>query len=232
MTEKSPALLLANVLIAGAVLVIGYSAVRAAIELPFFALREIWVLGNIPHLPRAEIETVVKHEMRGNFLTLDVHAAKQAFEKLAWVRTASISRAWPNTLVVRLEEQLPFARWGKDALINIHGERFAAVTDAPLPEFIGPDGSESEMSERYRMFARTLEPLGLAPVTVHLSERGAWQLRLSNGLLLELGREDIENRLVRFVEVYPQFTTLAGEAPQRLDLRYDNGFALTRAGKG
>ncbi|MGH8728179.1 MAG: cell division protein FtsQ/DivIB [Burkholderiales bacterium] len=236
MTEKSPAIVLANVLFACAVLLLGYSAVRTAVELPFFALREVWILGSVKHISRAEIEAVIKHEMRGNFFTLDLRAAKQAFEKLAWVRTVSLSRAWPNTLVVRFEEQVPLARWGKDALINVHGERFAAVAEvvkaAPLPEFIGPDGSESKMAEQYRMFARVLEPIGLSPINVRLSERGAWQLRLSNDLSLDLGREDIESRLARFVEVYPQFTVLTDDAPRRLDLRYDNGFALTRSGKG
>jgi cell division protein FtsQ len=232
LTDKSPATVLANVLIACAVLVLGYCALRAFVELPFFALREVWVLGNVQHVARGEIEALVKHEIRGNFFTLDLKAAKQAFQKLPWVRTASLSRAWPNTLVVRLEQQVPLAKWGKHALVNIQGERFAGYVDTPLPEFIGPEGNEAEMAKQYRMFVRVLEPIALTPVAVRLSERGAWQLRLSNDLSLELGREDIESRLNRFVEVYPQFMALTSDAPQRLDLRYDNGFAVTRAQRG
>lgn len=229
-------MVLANVLIAGALLLLAYSGLRSFIELPFFALREVWVLGNVRNVAAPEIETVVKRELKGNFFTLDLKSAKHAFEKLSWVRTATLSRAWPNTLVVTLEEQLPFAKWGDDALVNVHGERFAGRVDSPLPEFAGPDGAEAEMTKQYRMFARVLEPLALAPSTVRLSERGAWAIRLNNGLSLELGREDIETRLARFVAVYPEFTAITGEAAQRLDLRYDNGFAVTRAkaakGKG
>lgn len=232
MTEKSPALVLANVLTAVAALLLCYSALRTFIELPFFALREVWVLGNSQHAAREEIEAVVRREIRGNFFTLDLKSAKQAFEKLAWVRAASLSRAWPNTLVVRLEEQVPLARWGGEALVNIHGERFAGVVDSPLPEFIGPPGAEGEMAKQYRMFVRVLQPIALAPISVRLSERGAWQLRLSNDLSLELGREDIESRLARFVEVYPQFMALTRDSPQRLDLRYDSGFAVTRGRPG
>jgi cell division protein FtsQ len=228
LTDKSPATVLANALLAIAVLLLGYSGVRAFIELPFFALREVWVLGSAHHVAHAELETVIRRELKGNFFTLDLQAAKHAFEKVAWVRSASLSRAWPNTLVVRLEEQLPLAKWDGDSLINVHGERFSGKSDSPLPQFIGPDGTEAEMAKQYRAFLRLLEPAALSPAVVRLSERGAWQLKLSNDLNLELGREDMENRLSRFVEVYPRFMTLAGETARGADLRYGNGFTVSR----
>lgn len=228
MTDKSPATLLANVLFVAAALLFAYSGVRASIELPVFALREVWVLGSTRQIAPAELESVIKRELRGNFFTLDLKAAKQSFEKVAWVRSASLSRAWPNTLVVRLEEQTPLAKWGSDALINIHGERFTGKADLPIPEFIGPDGTEVEMTKQYRAFVRALEPIALKPAIVRLNERGAWQLKLSNDLNLELGREDMESRLTRFVQVYPRFMNLTGDDARALDLRYGNGFAVTR----
>src|SRR5688572_25410197 len=101
--------------------------------------------------------------MRGNLFTLNFKSAKQAVETLPWVRTASLSRAGPHTLLVRLEEQVPLAKWGKHALINIPGERFAGHVDTPLPDFIGPEGNEGEMAKQYRMFVRVLEPIALTP---------------------------------------------------------------------
>ena len=228
MTEKSPATVLANMLFGGGALLLIYSGVCAFIQLPFFALREVWVLGSVHHIEASQLEQVIKRDLRGNFFTLSLSDAKTAFEKLPWVRSASLSRAWPNTLVVRLEEQVPIARWGQGQLINIHGERFSGIAEASLPNFIGPDGSESEMTEQYRAFSRALEPIAVVPTVVRLSERGAWQLTLSNDLSLELGREDMEARLSKFVQVYPQFVTHANADVQRLDLRYDNGFAMTR----
>jgi cell division protein FtsQ len=228
LTEKSPATVLANVLFALATVSLTYSGVRAFIDLPLFALREVWVLGSIHHVDAADVERLIRRDLRGNFFTLNLKEAKTAFEKLPWVRSASLSRAWPNTLVVRLEEQVPLARWGEDALVNIHGERFSGVVDAPLPHFSGPDGSEAEVTKQYRAFLRVLEPISLTPVSVRLSERGAWQLKLSNDLSLELGREDMEARLSRFVQVYPQFVSLTRDDGRELDLRYDNGFAMTR----
>jgi cell division protein FtsQ len=65
---------------------------------------------------------------------------------------------------------------------------------------------------------------------VSLSSRFAWQLRLSNGLTVQLGRdsdkERVEERLTKFVSVYPQTLGKSGRRLEYVDLRYPNGFAL------
>ena len=38
---------------------------------------------------------------------------------------------------------------------------------------------------------------------ISLSPRFAWQVKLDNGMVLELGREEMQQRLARFVAVYP-----------------------------
>jgi len=116
------------------------------------------------------------------------------------------------------------ARWGDDALVNTHGERFLGKTQEALPSFIGPAGTQAEVAQRYANFTAIVAPLGARIERVVLSPRHAWQLRLSNGLHLALGRDaDLaENRLRRFVEVYPAVKN----KNEYVDLRYPNGFAV------
>ena len=68
-----------------------------------------------------------------------------------------------------------------------------------------------------------------------LSPRQAWQLRLDDGLTLDLGRDQsnysIHDRLERFVGVYGAAKTRATAAIAAIDMRYPNGFAL-RPGHG
>ena len=61
---------------------------------------------------------------------------------------------------------------------------------------------------------------------INLTPRYAWQLSLTNGVVLELGREDLEQRIAKFIEVYP--LSLAAEEGnfKYVDLRYRNGFAV------
>jgi len=65
---------------------------------------------------------------------------------------------------------------------------------------------------------------------VLLSSRYAWQLRLSNGLTLELGRDQLKEpvmqRLARFVANYAQTLGRLGRRIDYADLRYPGGFAV------
>jgi cell division protein FtsQ len=92
--------------------------------------------------------------------------------------------------------------------------------------FIGPPESAKEIAIQYGYFKRSLATLGLTPVQVQVSPRRAWQLKLASGTILQLGRDNIEPRLNRFIAVYPR---TIGQLQRRLsyvDLRYPNGFAV------
>jgi cell division protein FtsQ len=65
---------------------------------------------------------------------------------------------------------------------------------------------------------------------VALSPRLAWLLKLEDGMLVELGREQakapIRMRLQRFVDYYPTLSETRHGRPMAVDMRYPNGFAL------
>jgi len=223
-----PQLLLwvANMLYALAALLLAYAVLFLVVHLPVFPLREVKVTGPLAHVTRDQVQLIVKRELRGNFFTLDLEHAKSAFGKLPWVRSVSVRRRWPDRLEVAVEEHVALARWGSMALVNTRGELFGGASGTDLPMFIGPSGSEKELAQRYGQFRQALAPLGLAPSQVVLSPRRAWQLRLDNGLTVELGREQVEPRLAKFVRVYGQTLAKLDRPVQYVDLRYPNGFAV------
>jgi cell division protein FtsQ len=98
-------------------------------------------------------------------------------------------------------------------------------TDQVLPSLSGPDGSAAEVTLRYTRFSQILSPLGQRIAELGLSPRGAWQLRLQDGLQVRLGREQMEQRLARFVAVYPYSLATMQQPARYVDLRYRNGFA-------
>jgi cell division protein FtsQ len=142
------------------------------------------------------------------------------------VRHAAVRRHWPGRLEVALEEHVPLARWGERALVNTHGEVFAGAYDGALPSFSGPAGTAKEIAIQYEYFRRALAEIGLAPDGLHVSPRRAWQVKLENGPTLELGREQIEARLARFVNAYGRSVAKLGRRIEYVDLRYSNGFAV------
>ena len=67
---------------------------------------------------------------------------------------------------------------------------------------------------------------GLQVAEVHLSARGSWSLRLSDGTEVEVGRSDSQHRLQRFSRLLPRLVATDPRPLARADLRYTNGFAL------
>lgn len=227
MWDKPEALnAIANVLFGVAFLLGLYASFVYVVRLPIFPLRAVHLVAAPKYVQSADIEAVVKQNLRGTFFTIDLARARRGFEAVPWVRKADVRRQWPDRIEVRLEEHEPLARWGTLALVNVQGEIFEAPYDGKLPVFNGPAGAAKEMAIQYAYFRKSLAPLGREPVQVNVSPRRAWSLRIDTGTTLELGRNDLENRLARFVQNYERAAQYLGRRVDYIDLRYRNGFAV------
>lgn len=216
----------ADLLIAVAFFLILYGALHVVVRLPVFPLREVRITHAIALVSPDQIEALIRRELRGNFFTVDLPALRAAFGKLPWVRDVSLRRTWPDRLEVTLEEHVPLARWGDAALVNNHGEVFSAAYGGDLPVFIGPPGSAKEMAIQFQYFRRALAAIGKVPQQVQVTPRRAWQVRLEEGTTLELGREEVETRLNRFISAYGRTLAPLARKVDLVDLRYANGFAV------
>jgi cell division protein FtsQ len=224
---------IANALIFFSMCAVLLGAVFYAVHLPgLFPLRSVR-LSDVPQrVEPAEVLQAVHNEVQGNFFTVDIERLRQSLEKLPWVRSVSIRREFPHRLSVRLEEHRALARWNDTALVNRQGEVFyvgndwVAQSEQLLPGFTGQDGTAAEVTHQYVQFSQQLTALDLQVTRIALSPRHAWQLSLSNGMVLELGSEDMQQKLERFVEVYPYSLAAIESKAKYVDLRYRNGFAV------
>lgn len=229
---------IANTLVVISALAVAYGIAHYVLSLPgLFPLKSVHLNALPQRVSAAELSRVMRGEARGNLFTVDIGHLRQSLEKLPWVRSVSIRREFPHALNVTLEEHQAFARWNNSALVNQHGETFDAKTEQALPVFFGPNGSSAEVAQHYVQFNRQLVDLGLSVAQIALSPRHAWQLRLTNGVVLELGREDMQQRLAGYVAVYPyakeRIRAAAGaDTVKYMDLRYRNGFAVRRVSVG
>lgn len=205
-------------------------------RLPIFPLREVVVTHELREVRRSEVEQSLAGRLRGNFFSINLENLRQSLEQLPWVRHAEVRRQWPSRIEVSIEEHLPVAFWGNTTgqLVNSYGEVFAASLSVeptvPMPILIGPLGLAPEMLEYYEQSGEVLKPLGRTPSTLTVSPRLALQLRLDDGMVVELGRQQaktpVRERLERFVEYYPSVLAAARQRPSVVDMRYPNGFAL------
>jgi len=197
-----------------------------------FAFHEVIVATPLTRTNAAHLEAVIRAELTGTFFTMDLANARNAITRVPWVRDAGLRRQWPNRLEITVEEHEPLARFNDTGFVNTRGEAFEAESRDELPRFLGPEARAREMTDRYRAWSDAIRPLGLEMAEVRLSLRGGWRVRVVGGgspLTLELGREDADARLARFITAYRQTIgalARSGTRVETVDLRYRNGYAV------
>ncbi|MCC6609849.1 MAG: cell division protein FtsQ/DivIB [Burkholderiales bacterium] len=221
---------IASGLFLAAAAIAGYSLVAAVLASPSFPLKVVRVAGALEHVPSEAIRERLAGHVTGNFFGADLDMVRGAIESIPWVRRAAVRREWPDRILVRIEEQVPVARWSDHRLVNTHGELFVADAGHALPELAGPPGAEREVVSRYAAFSALVAPIGSALAELALSPRRAWRLRLADGTTIEIGSDQApdtaEARLARFVSAYPQVLAAMQGSVRHVDLRYPNGFAV------
>jgi cell division protein FtsQ len=222
---------IANALFGLSLVLVLYGAVRYVLQLPVFPLHAVELTAAPQRVSLEALERVVRERVGGNFFTVDLEQTRLAFEQLPWVRKVSVRRKFPWSLQVEIEEQVALARWNGTELVNTHGEVFAGKVEQELPAFIGQPDSSQQVTQMYAELNATLAPIGQRIVQLSLSPRYAWQVKLDGGMVLELGREEMQQRMARFVAVYPYSLAPVARAVRRVDLRYHNGFAVYLPGR-
>ena len=192
-------------------------------------IRFVKLEGYFDNLDTEELKKVMKPYLNENFFNLDIDAAQHQVEQVAWVDHVSVRRKWPDSLIVEISEQQPLARWQKGGFVNQRGEWFSAdVTErhASLPELAGPQNAVAILSREYLKIAEQLKVRQLRADRLTATHRRSWTVNLDNGLVVKLGRLNVQARLQRFLKIYKPVLETQLDKIEGVDMRYTNGFAV------
>jgi cell division protein FtsQ len=233
----------ASALFVGCAVLVLAAGARWALRNPVFALHRIVVQGDLAHNNAVTLRANVAPSLAGNFFTVDLSAARAAFEQVPWVRRAQVRREFPGSLRVVLQEHQAAAFWGSDtdsAMVNTRGEVFEAnagdVEQDNLPRLEGPAGHSAEMLAMLHRLQPVFEPLGMGVDVLELSGRGGWRATLDSDAVVELGGgtpDEVVQRTQRFVRTLTQVAAQyqrRADALESADLRHAVGYAVRLRG--
>jgi cell division protein FtsQ len=185
--------------------------------------------GNFQRVAPVQIEGAVAPFRGAGFLSVDLDALQASLEKIAWVDRARVERKWPNGVRVVITEHVPAARWGEDGLMNTRGELFLRGSrhiPPELPQLNGPEGTQDQVAKLYLETYPRLLAVGMRLTRVEVDARGAWELTVGDDVVVRLGRQEVQNRLERFIRVASPMIAARGPDVSYIDLRYSNGFSV------
>jgi len=219
------------------------SAIGWLLRHPVFSIQGITVKGNVTHSNVVTLRANVLPQLSGNFFTLNLLQARQAFEQIPWIRSALVRREFPNRLSVTLDEFQPVALWGFEGdgkFLSVEGAIFEVNADDvdsdTLPLLKGPESQAKTVLDMYKFLKPMMAKMDLSLDKLELSQRGSWTAQLASGATLELGhgtQQEISDRLQLFFKTLTQVASRYGRTVTSLlsaDLRYDNGYALRLRG--
>ena len=230
--RRSP--VLPGLVLLGGAMVIGLVALRPEASLArlesLMPIRHVRIEGAFANSVPEDFEKALSSWVRHGYFTVDLKTLEQAAIAIPWVNTAHISRLWPDTIVIEIDEQEPVARWGGAELLGAHGEAFKRPTEGAdfsgLPLLSGPKGRERQVLEMMAALNEKLADRQLQVAALHLSNRLAWEASLSNGLEVAYGHQDPLVATDRALAWLPRLGEQRVAAIRKLDLRYSSGFAV------
>lgn len=224
----------------GGILVAGVAAVLVLAVGGHWLWQQEWHLDMQPWMPLAqwEVEAPLVYEDRDrvaavmatylgqSLLTLSPAEVKQELESLPWIDQARVDKAWPDQVRIRLVEHEPVARWNGEQVLNSMGDALdRPVAELALADLSGPVGQERRVMEQYLLFSRIFVGSGFRLDGVDMHPRGAWDLKLNNGIEVVLGSNDMLERTRRVVAMLER-AELDLDTIEYIDARYANGIAV------
>jgi cell division protein FtsQ len=189
----------------------------------------------------SQIRHVFAPDFGRSLYLVPIDSRRQELLAIDWVQEATVSKTWPNTLKVHIDERRPVAfirlpanrRTGLSefALIDKDGYILRPRTKAKftLPVINGISESEDRDNRRARVH-RVLGMLdSIGPLAVHVSEVDASDVNdlivaehMDNRILsLLVGDENYQSRMSNFVNNYNEIKLKRPDATT-FDLRVDN----------
>ena len=181
---------------------------------------------------KQQIRNAIAAHLNHGLLFVDLNDVVDSVMALSWPREVEVRRHWPGNLLLSVKKQSIVARWNDSEYLSTSGQ-VVKGTDRPeqeLPGFYAKHSDGIRTMEIYRDLNRVIQSAGerrnLKIVELHEDIQGGWQVKFETGFGVVLGREMLNARLARFVNVYRQSLHKEKKRLVSVDARYRNGVAV------
>lgn len=150
-----------------------------------------------------------------SLLTFDLETARSRVEDLSWIETATLTKLFPNTLLVAVSERAPAGIWQNNGVVYLVDDEGAIIAEGlrdryrELPYVVGPRAAD-RMDEFIRLIAAVPALSDRIRAGMLISER-RWTLVLKRGIELLLPQEDPETALRRIAALDTDTALLSRE---------------------
>ncbi len=203
-----------------------------------FRIAAISLSGN-KEVSREEILTAAGVTGRTSLLFLDADAARKRLLANPWIADAAVLKLYPNRLQITITERHAFALWQKNDRLSVIAadgtvlEPFVENRYLGLPLVVGRD-AERQAEDFLAIVDRYPDIRSALRASILVADR-RWDLRLTNGINVQLPEGDVAAALDRLVELdrdkkllSRDITVVDLRLPDRVTVRLSDAAAAAR----
>jgi cell division protein FtsQ len=203
-----------------------------------FRIAKISITGE-KEVSREEVLTTAGVTGHASLLFLDADAARAQLMANPWIADAALLKLYPDRLQITITERQAFALWQKDGRLSVIAddgtvlEPFVENRYLNLPLVVGT-GAQREAKDFLSVVDRYPDIRSAVRASIFVAER-RWDLRLSNGIDVQLPEGNIADALDRLVALdrdkkllSRDITTVDLRLPDRVTVRLSDAAAQAR----
>jgi len=195
-----------------------------------FPIRRVIVEGVYWQIPQQQLEKMIAPYVEQGYFFANLFSLQRNLQnELPWLQTVSVSRQWPDKIVVVLQQKVAIAMLNNNSLLSQAGIVFSPPINSfppDLPILLGPKEKAGDILKNYQVFTSIADSVNLSVIQVDLSTEGNWSVKLNNKIVVMLGEDDILPKFKRFCTVYQQVFVPQHREPSYVDMRYSHGMAV------
>ncbi len=207
-----------------------------------FTIERIHIYGNSVRVDAQTVERTAWLALIGNYFTADLEEIENALVHLPGVYQAAVRRHWPDTLEISITEAGAIALWYATDGSTLESRDYVNLPpDSNItlqPVLRSPTTDRHTVIDAFLDLASSLALLDLEVKNLSIDEAGDWVVVLQSASLeipveleIVVGGGNPVRKVDQFVAVFD--SVLQDRLPdiERVDMRYDSGFAVQwRAG--
>ena len=207
-----------------------------------FTIERIHIHGNSARVDAQTVERTAWLALIGNYFTADLEEIENALVRLPGVYQAAVRRHWPDTLEISITEAGAIALWYATDGSTLESRDYVNLPpDSNItlqPVLRSPTADRHTVIDAFLDLVSSLALLDLEVKNLSIDEAGDWVVVLQSASLqipveleIVVGRGNPVRKVDQFVAVFD--SVLQDRLPdiERVDMRYDSGFAVQwRAG--
>jgi cell division protein FtsQ len=214
----------------------GWSMTQVALSNPYFFLSSVELQG-AQHVARSQVEDQFVTDRGRSLLRVPLEERRLAIEQIPWIRSASVTRVFPDRIAVALTERVPVAFvWTADGIALLDGEGVimelppGAEFRFPVVRGVTTEQSPEERRDRMKLFTEMMADLArsegdlIAGISeIDLTDPQDARVIVADGtgaVLLHLGQEDFLTRYMLYASQISQWQQKFASV-RSVDLRFE-----------